>query len=287
MTMAGEEATQQGGAQAGAEGAQQPQGGQPAAQPAKQEPAKPAAKAEGAQPASEPKRVRLKGDDEVPDDADLIEMSPRAFSARLGRMTSKQLKELFGTDDVDQIKKDREELQTRRQKDEADRQAQLSKEQKAEEARLKAERERDEAQNALRQERETRDYEKQDGRMVKLAGKYLDEDHIDVELTRFAKHLTTEFSRKELEKLTDKQVYAEAEKFFAERVKAKPKIGKDWEAQRSEELKAELSGKAKPKVAVTNGAGGTKPEGKEKNGGQPEVLGKKSKKEIKKAGYNW
>lgn len=251
-----------------------------------QEPAKPkpaVAKVEGAT-VQETKRVRLKGgEDEIPEDADLIEMTPRAFAARVHRMSNKQLKELFGTDDTDQIKKDQAELKEHRDNKEKARVEALSKEQKAEEEKRKAEGRADTAERALKQEREDRTFEKQDGHMARLAGKWIDEDHVDVELKKFARHLVDTYKPKQLEKLKGKALDDAAKKYFEGRVAEKPKIGKDYDSVRREELKAELRGD-KPKVKVTNGANGAPPDSAKSKLGNAEALipGKMSAADYRK-----
>lgn len=282
----------------GAEGGAGGEGGTPqaggAATPQAGTPATPkpaAAKPGEAGASAEPKRFVLKGnEDEIPEDAAILEMTPKALSSKVARSTRKQLKELFGTDDQEQIKKILAEHKTLTDKAEADRVAQLTKEQQLEDARKKAESRALAAENRARQVEETRIFEKQDSRISRIAGKIIDEDHVEVELVKFAKHLTETFKPKELDKMSDKQLEKEATTFFNERVKTKPKIARDYEEKKREELKAELKGE-KPKAKVTNGAGGDPPEGKEKPSGEQVVPGKLPPKEFKAwkraNGYNF
>lgn len=230
------------------------------------------------------KRVSLKGDEDIPDDADLIEMSPRAFKSKLSRHTASELKKRFGTDDHEKILGDLKELETLRADKEKARQSQLTKEQQLEEKAQKAETRAQAAETRARQVEEARTYEKEDSRMSRLAAKFLDEDHVDVELTRFAKHLTDNFPRKDLERMKPKEIEAEATRYFEERVKAKPKIGREYEKQRDaqmrEDIKAELAGRAPRKV--TNGGTVGKPEGSKEKSAAEVIPGKLSPDELRK-----
>jgi hypothetical protein len=101
-------------------------------------------------PADGPKKVRLGGDsDEIPEDGELFELSPKALSARLARHSRKELKSLFGTDNVDEIKKEMEELKTLRDEREKARQEKLSADERAKEeiAKLRAEKDAAEARS--------------------------------------------------------------------------------------------------------------------------------------------
>src|SRR5580700_2962800 len=55
-------------------------------------------------PTTEPKRHRLGVEDDIPDDADLLELPRRALDSRLARHTKSQLQQRFGTSDFDEIK---------------------------------------------------------------------------------------------------------------------------------------------------------------------------------------
>lgn len=232
------------GAQGGAPQQQQPQGGTP----------KPP---EGQQPATqEKKRHSVGADGDIPKDADLLEMTPRALKGRLERATRAELKERFGTDDVDQIKKDLDELKEFREAKEKKRQSEMSELEKEKELRLKAEKDRDTAQQAAQQAREDREYDKQDRRITRVAAKHIDPDYVEAELTGFAAHLLENFSKKELRKMGDDALAKEAEEFFKKRVETKPKLAKDYEDRRREELKKELKDEASgktPKKPVDNG----------------------------------
>lgn len=204
-----------------------------------------------------PKRVAAGDQGDIPEDADLVELSPAALKSRLNRHTKSELKKRFGSDDVETIKKDLEELQLLRKEKEDKRTADLSEIEREKEARVKAERERDTAVLKVRSERQSRDFEKYENRLERVGEALLDEDYVDREITRFAKHLTATFDKKELDKWDAKRTAEEFKTFLDGRLKEKPKMAKNYDDTRrkeiEEELKAEARGERK-RQKVTNGA---------------------------------
>lgn len=233
--------------------------------------------AAGAVPeAKGPKVVPLGDGDELPDGDDVvIQMSPKAFKKRLNRLTTKELKAKFGTDDVDAILEERKELVTLRSEKVAREREAMTELERERTLRQEAEAKATASDARARSEAETRVYEREDSKMTRLAGKYIDEDFVDAELDRFAKHLRETHGRSGVKKLTEKQVVSEAKDFFADRVKTKPKLGIDFEQQKSDELKAaaklEARGKGKP---VTNGAKEGKPSGQAAPSGEAKTFAK-------------
>lgn len=205
-----------------------------------------------------PKRVRLSGaDDDVPEDADLIEMSKGALASRLARASSKDLKRRFGTDDPDAIAKDLDELKTFRTEKEAQRVANLSEVEKERDLRTKAEQRATAAEAQAREAHEHRVFEREDRHLVRLSEKVIDADYVDAELARFAKHLNATYERKVLRKMSDAQRDKLLTEFLTERVKAKPKLAADYETKKADEIKEQLKKDAKlagRKQPVTNGA---------------------------------
>jgi hypothetical protein len=65
-------------------------------------------------------------DEDLPTDADLIEMSPGLLKKRLERFTRKQMRDRFGTEDMDSVKRDLDELTTLRAEREERRMASLT-----------------------------------------------------------------------------------------------------------------------------------------------------------------
>src|ERR1035441_5452354 len=76
------------------------------------------------------KRVRISGgDDDVPDDAEVLELTPSHFKSRLTRAKNSVYKEHGLT--AEQFKADLEELKTRRAKDEEQKLADMSEKERA------------------------------------------------------------------------------------------------------------------------------------------------------------
>lgn len=125
----------------------------PPAAPAKADAAK---KDESKPDPKEKKEARQLGDDdEIPEDADLLQLSKSALTKRLTRHTKKELRDRFGTDDMDKIKADLDELTTlradreKRRRDEMTENQRLKEDAEREKARAdKAEREKQEALDA-------------------------------------------------------------------------------------------------------------------------------------------
>ena len=209
----------------------------------------------------------------MPDDAEVLELSPRALKSRLARSTATELKKKFGTDDVDKIAADLKELATYREEKEKKRKAELSDLEREREEHEKTKGRATAAEARAREVSELRVFDKEDRRISKVAGKYIDEDYVDEEMNKFAAHLTKTFTDKELKKLRGAGFEEEAEKYFKGRVEKKPKLAKDYEETRSKEIAQELKDIAAgrtPKKKVTNGAdvsGRKKPEPTEDTGG--------------------
>lgn len=213
----------------------------------------------GTTPPAEPKRVRLGGaDDELPEDADLIEMSPKAFKSRVARASTAELKRRFGTDDLDEIEKEREELKTLRADKETRRLSELTEVEKERERANVAERRAEAAEHQAREAHHQREYERDDRVLTRTAEKLVDPDYIDAELLRFAKHLTTTYDKKTLKAMDAKKMSVLATEFLEERIKAKPKLAKDYETAKAAEIEAQLKKDAKDrmrgKAPVTNGS---------------------------------
>jgi hypothetical protein len=236
--------TPAGGAQGGAagqpptQGSQAPQGG-------------------AQQPPKELKRAKLEADGEIPEDADLLELSKSSLKSRLNRHTTSELKKRFGTDDVDKIKKDLDELATLRKEKDDKRKAELSELDREKEEHAKTKSRAEAAEARARESYELREFDKEDRRVTKIATAHVDPDHVDYEMAKFARYLRKTYTDKELLKLEGAAFKKVADDYFTQRVKDKPKIGKDYEAKREAEIRQELKDEAagkKKKEHVTNGA---------------------------------
>ena len=86
------------------------------------------------------KRARVEEDDDLPDEAEMLEMTPRAFKVRLTRQSNKELDELFGHHDRAKIAADQKELVELRDGKEKDRKAKLDEVTRLKEEKQEAER---------------------------------------------------------------------------------------------------------------------------------------------------
>lgn len=205
-----------------------------------------------------PKRAALGADDDdIPEEAELLELSKTALTKRLNRHTKAQLKKAFGTDDIEKIAKDLGDYQKLKSDKEKERQAELSEVERERERANKAEARAKDLEERVRGERTQRRYERYDTRLSRVAESLIDPDYVDAELSRFARHLTDAFDKRQLRRMTAEQTADELKKFFGQRLKDKPKIAKDYEERRREEIATELKKEARGErksQAVTNGA---------------------------------
>ncbi len=236
---------------------------------------------------SEKKPKVISGDDdEIPEGEDLLQMSPRALNARIARASRKALKDAFGTDDVDSIKKMIDKAQKAAAKEEEERKKSLTEAERLKEERDAAIRERDEARTQLTAAERGRIVERQDSRITRIAEKYLDPDYIESEMPRLAADLRKAFKEKDPKLLKDEGAWLE--KWFEKRVAAKPKLGKDYDSKREETTQPDPK-----KVALNNGArtddrhtADKSVSGAQKTAapGKPNSM---SYKEINQSGYAW
>jgi hypothetical protein len=169
----------------------------------------------------------LKDDDEIPENVDLVELSPRALKSRLTRHTKKELKSRFGTDDFDEIEKKLKDYETLQGKQEEERKAKLSETEKLKEDNAKLTKDLETARGEARSVKEQREFEKFDTQISSVAEKYLDPDYIEDELPKLARHLNATLSKREKKTLKGDKLTKVVESYFKERIKAKPKLAKD------------------------------------------------------------
>lgn len=198
------------------------------------------------------------------------------FKAVKDKAAKAQLIKMFGTDDASAIQEKLRIADELQAKADEQRRAQLSESEKLKEdlARLQAEKAQFEtkaqaAEKRLKVEKETR-------RLAGIAAKYINaEDVRDIALPKLKEYLRTNFSARELNRLSDKDI----EKFFAELARKKPGIAK---AQR-----ASQPAPATKRVPVTTGPRNPKAEGQSVGVPQKSVK-EMSKKEIReKYGVGW
>ncbi len=173
---------------------------------------------------TESKAVKLKDDEEIPDNADLIELSSKALKGRLTRHTNKELKARFGTDDFDEIKLKLSRLDELESKEEERRRAALDEATRLQEDVAKANARAEAAELRVKQSQETRMVDKEETRIIKLGANHMDPDEIEDQLPKLARYLKKTFSEKQLAKLKDSDI----EEWFQKRVEEKPKLGKNY-----------------------------------------------------------
>jgi hypothetical protein len=226
-----------------------------AAAPPPSPPAPPAvstsAPAEQPKPTSHVPTRRLIGeDDEIPDDAELLEMPKKALKSRLARHTKTELKSRFGTDDFDEIKTRLDKLADFEKKQEEQRLAQLTETDRLKEQLTAAERRFQDAEKRAERAQLQRVLDTEDRRAAKILSRYIDDDDIEDVIPRLARHING---------LSDDECVnpdAVIDAWAKDFVEKKPKFAKN---------KPEEKREAKPppeRVPLTNGppAGG-KPSG--------------------------
>ena len=190
---------------------------------------------------AEPKRVVLSDpDEEIPADADLIEMSSKTLKSRLNAAKKSEVKALFQKFDV----KSAEELATKFARlkeletaDEVRKREDMTATEKLE-SDLKKERELrlDSDRRAMRV---TENYviDKQETRISKIASKFIDPEYVEEILPKFAVHLRKHFDEEQLKTITDKDIG----EWFKEYATKKPKLARE-------------SSTTKTKIPLNNGA---------------------------------
>ena len=175
-------------------------------------------------------RTRVSGDEEIPEDAELLELSKSALEKRLARHSRTELKAHFGTDNPNEIKKKLERLAKYEADEEERKRAEMTEREKmqadlASEQRLRQDAER----RALRVHTE-RVVEREEVKITRIAGEYFDADIVEDMMPRLARYLSKEFSESELEALGKNQSKYEKtiSKWCKDQVEKKPKYGKDY-----------------------------------------------------------
>lgn len=237
----------------------------PAKAEAKQEAPKSEQKAEpksttGAEAKNEPKQEAPKKpeaaqlgeeDDDIPDNAELLQLSKSALTKRLQRHTKKELREHFGTDDPGEIKSKLEKFAEYEAKAEEERRKQLTREQQLQEDLEREKRRAEKAERDLQNTVDRQTFAEYDAVAKSVFDKYFDddEDTRDFVAARLKKHV---FAMDDKEAPSDPK---KAEKVFdawaKEYAKKHPKYAK----------KAPEPEKPEPKkIALNTGTAPTKPE---------------------------
>lgn len=193
----------------GKEGKGKPAAGAKAGEEGKE--GKPPAGAKAGEKEGKKKVAPADDDDDIPDDAELIELSPKALKARINRHTRRELQQHFGTDDVEKILKDLNELKELRADKEEARKAQLSKEQRLAEEKKEAEQRAKEAEERAQALEDERDVGQVSAKFTRLAADHIDPKVLEDEdlrpgfFKKLAKHLHAETNGKH-DRITDKMV---------------------------------------------------------------------------------
>jgi hypothetical protein len=262
----------------------------PVVEPAKETP--PAPKTEvkveaKTEPTKEEKPGRkvhqLGAEDDIPDDADLLQLSRPAFKQRLSRHTKGELKARFGSDDFDDIKKRLDRAAELETAEEARNREAMSDRERLEADLAKANARADDNERRYLKSVEDRVVDKEEQRIIKLAEEYIDPDYVDVLLPKLAKHLKSNYTDAELKKVKNKDI----SKWFQDQIAAKPKLAKDFERPIEKKV---------VKQPHTNGARTEKKPSKESGSSQqtnfspnaPNAMSRaEAKKKAAEAGYNW
>lgn len=255
-----------------------------AKEPAAKEPKEPKESKEPKTGGEERKRVALKGDDdELPDDADLFELTPRALKSRLTRHTKKEIKAIFGTDDVDEIMAKQKRLEALEQAEKKREEETLSATQKLEKERDTEKARADAAEIKARDMAEQRVFDKQENRLTRIADKFLDSDYIEDNLPKLAKWLKRNFTKVELKTLKDKDI----QPFFENLIEKKPKLAKDYDPEKAKPKKVPADNSVKNNERpAAKGSG----EGAEKTfaPGKPNSMSREeARAAMRKEGYSY
>lgn len=180
-------------------------------------------KAAPAPEATGPRRTTLSdGDDVIPEDAELFELSKRALNARLERHSKKELKQRFGTDDPEEIKAKLDKLAEYEEKEDQRRREEMS-----ERERLQEDLEREREMRLKAEERvETQAARQAGDKVEKLALKYIDDDMSEVALEHLKKHVKN--NPKEWDLDDEKGSYKKIDLFFKELAETKPKFSRAY-----------------------------------------------------------
>ncbi len=180
-------------------GIQKKPGGEPEAKAAEKK--EPEAKKEPAKPEAH----ALGDDDEIPEDASLLQLSKPALAKRLARHTKSELKERFGTDDPEQIKSDLAELAVFRSEKEATRIANLSEVEKAKEAQKAAEKRADDAEKKAQKAVDSQVFSEYDREAATAVGEHVAPKFMKFAIRALKEHVLT----------LDEDELAKPEKVFA------------------------------------------------------------------------
>lgn len=165
------------------------------------------------------RKILSADDDSIPDDADGFEISKTAFKKRLERYSRTQLKQLFGTDNPEEIMAWKTQNEQYAAAQEEQRLAQLS---EAERYKIQFEREQQSAAHWKQQFetlQESHALREQDRQMTAVAQKYVNPKCMNFLMMEFASHLQGADEKE----IGEPQAYADS--WFKSYVEANPEFG--------------------------------------------------------------
>jgi hypothetical protein len=261
------------------------------AKPEKKPEAKLEAKAE-AKPEGSSKKIAnvTNDDDEIPDDADLVNLSPRALKSRISRATKKELKDRFGTDDPEEIQAKLAKWAELEKGEEERKRAALSEKERLEADLAAANKRAETAERQARVAAEERVVDRMDQQVGKILGKHLDlddEDTYDIISRKLAKHLAAEYTTEELKALYDSgQMEKKLGKWAEEYAKSHPKYARAAHAAPEKKPLTNTGDSRESPVPVTKSGG--------ENGGRnfspsaPNAMSpREARAEAAKQGFKW
>lgn len=231
------------------------------------------------------KRARLGADDDdIPEEAELLELSSSALKKRLSRHTSKELKEKFGTADFGEIKKRLDRAAELEAAEEERTRAAMTERERLE-SDLKKERQlRADAERRATRVHEERIIEKEEGRIGRIASKYIDEDPDVQEIVykRFSKHLRSDYTDEQLKALTDKDI----QKWFKKYADEHPKHARTGGGEEPRKVPLNNGPKTENRPPPENKSGQNLAQNYSPKGPNP-MSRQEAKANAAKEGYTW
>lgn len=207
-----------------------------------------------------PEAVELsEDDDDLPENADLLQLSKTALAKRLARHTKKEIRARFGTDNLDDIKTKLDKLDAIEAENEKKRREQLTKEQKLQEDLDREKKAREKAEKAHQRVVEQQAYSQYESSASSAITTHFEPGFEKFAMRELKDHLLT---------LPDSDVPSDpkkAAKVFDEWakkfVKENPKYAKAAPAPKADDEEGEKEKKPEPKkIALNTGANPNRPE---------------------------
>lgn len=207
----------------------------------------------------EPKTITVGDDEYIVDPRGMVQIPMAAFKKRLNRYNKTQLKEAFGTDDVEDLKSRLAEHGELKAQSEKQRIATLKKEEQLAEELAKERKLREEMEHRANQLAEDREYREADQEIRQLAESYVKPGKfVKLAMVEFAEYVR-ELDDDEAEKLKPRDVRAWFEKY----AKENPDLAKpDKAGEKKPEVKKPIShgaGDQGSPPAAPAGVGGKTP----------------------------